>query len=345
MDRAADPSHVLVAGPQELSEPSDRLPSDLAEVRAEVRPESAVLDQAFARFLRLEVANGDATPDTIRSYRAQVGIWVRWCAANDLDPATAGPDEVKRYRQHLVNDGLQPTTVANKLAILRRFYAAIQAAGLRPDNPAAGIRPPRAKKAPEDFGYLSEVELTLLFRSVPVLDDEAALRDRALLALLGLQGLRTVEIERANVDDLRQRGDDTALLVRGKYHDRLVYLRSDVADALNAYLDDRASPLDDGLGRPLFTAVGNRAGGRRISRRGVRFTVDRHLREAGLKRAGVSDHALRHTAATLAYRYSHDLRAVQDLLGHRDPRTTSRYARVVDLATTNPVLKVPVKLS
>jgi integrase/recombinase XerD len=345
MDLPSDRSRISVARPRALFEPADRLSSDLAEVEAEVRPESAMLDAAFARFLRLEVANGDATPDTIRSYRAQVGLWVEWCACNELDPATAGPDEVKRYRQHLVDTGLQPTTIANKLAILRRFYAAIQATGLRPDNPAVGIRPPGAKKAPEDFGYLSEIELTLLFRSAPALDSEAALRDRALLALLGLQGLRTVEIERANVDDLRRRGDDWALLVRGKYHDRLVYLRADVADALNSYLEVRASPITDEQGTPLFTAVGNRAGGNRISRRGVRFTVDRHLRQAGLKRAGVSDHALRHTAATLAYRYSRDLRAVQDLLGHRDPRTTSRYARVVDMATTNPVLKVPVKLS
>jgi integrase/recombinase XerD len=58
-----------------------------------------------------------------------------------------------------------------------------------------------------------------------------------------------------------------------------------------------------------------------------------------------TDLAPRHTAATLAGRYSRDLRAVQDLLGPRDPRTASGYARVVDLATTNPVLMVPVKLS
>jgi integrase/recombinase XerD len=53
---------------------------------------------------------------------------------------------------------------------------------------------------------------------------------------------------------------------------------------------------------------------------------------------------LRHTSATLAYRYTHDLRAVQDMLGHQDPKTTARYARVVDRARTNPALKVPIDL-
>lgn len=53
-----------------------------------------------------------------------------------------------------------PGTIANKLTVLRRFYAAAQAAGFRPDNPVVGVRAPREKKAVEDFGYPSEVELT-----------------------------------------------------------------------------------------------------------------------------------------------------------------------------------------
>jgi hypothetical protein len=60
----------------------------------------------------------------------------------------------------------------------------------------------------------------------------------------------------------------------------------------------------------------------------------------------MSNHALRHTGATLAYHYTHDVRAVQDdMLGHQDRKTTARYARVVDRARTNPALKVPVDLS
>jgi hypothetical protein len=41
-------------------------------------------------------------------------------------------------------------------------------------------------------------------------------------------------------------------------------------------------------------------------------------------------------SATLGYRYARDLRAVKDMLGHLDPETTARYARVVDRARTNP---------
>jgi site-specific recombinase XerD len=302
------------------------------------------LDAAFARFLRLDVANGDASPDTIRGYRSQLAAWVNWCAEHAVDAKTATVDDVKRYREDLVGHGRQATTIAHKLNVLRRVYAAAVAAGLRVDNPATGVRAPRDRRAPEDFGYLSEVELALLFRAVPHDQELKHLRDRALLGLLGIQALRTVEITRANVADLQPHGDSWALLVHGKYHDRLVFLRPDVADAVRAYLVARGTIAPDKLGEALIVADGNFARGHRLSRRGVRHVVDGYLRAANVKRPQVSNHALRHTSATLAYRYTHDLRAVQDMLGHQDPKTTARYARVVDRARTNPALKVPVEL-
>ena len=137
---------------------------------------------------------------------------------------------------------------------------------------------------------------------------------------------------RANVDDLQRRGDDWALLVHGKSHDRLVFLRPDVADALRGYLAARGCVQADAESEPLLAAVGNYAGGHRLSRHGVRHVVDSYLRAAKVKRPRVSNHALRHTGATLAYLYTHDLRAVQGMLGHQDPKTTARYARVVDQA-------------
>ena len=64
---------------------------------------------------------------------------------------------------------------------------------------------------------------------------------QGLLSLLSLQVLRTVEIARANADDLQQRGEHQALLVRGKGHDRLIYLRDDVATCIQRYLEHRAA--------------------------------------------------------------------------------------------------------
>ena len=317
----------------------------LVEVR---RPSPGIalldLEGAFAEFLRIDVANGDASPDTLRGYRTQAAQWVDWCRSRGIEPAGATTRDVKAYRQQLVARGFKPATVAHKLVVVRLLYHAAVSAGLRPDHPAEGVRPPREKRPAEDFGYLNEGELALLFRSVPKDDTVKSLRDRSILAVLGLQGLRTVEIERANVGDLRISSDTPSLLVRGKGRDRIVYLRPDVAELLARYLHVRGPVEPDGTGEPLLVAVGNYAGGGRISRRGIRKTVDHYLRKADLKRAGLSDHALRHTAATLAYRHTRDLRAVQEMLGHADPKTTARYARVIDMAKRNPALAVPIRL-
>jgi hypothetical protein len=58
----------------------------------------------------------------------------------------------------------------------------------------------------------------------------------------------------------------------------------------------------------------------------------------------LSNDGLRQTSAMLAYRYSRDMRAVQDMVGHQYPKATARYACVVDRARTNPAPRKPVEL-
>ena len=72
--------------------------------------------------------------------------------------------------------------------------------------------------------------------------------------------------------------------------------------------------------------------------------MDHYLEKSDLKRPGKSDSVLRHTAATLAYKYTQDLRNVQEMLAHADPKTAARYAHVIDRMKNNPVLAVPVLL-
>ena len=74
-----------------------------------------------------------------------------------------------------------------------------------------------------------------------------------MISMMALQGLRTIEVHRASVEDLTEKGEHLALLVRGKTRDRLVYLRPDIAAELKQYLALRGEVARDPIGTPLFS--------------------------------------------------------------------------------------------
>ena len=196
--------------------------------------------------------------------------------------------------------------------------------------------------------YLEEAELRQFLASLPQDGSLKSLRDRALLGIMALQGPRTVELHRANFGHLVRSGENWGLRVEGKGSIRTVPLRPDLADVLWQYLQAREAAGEELTPEsPLFIAVGNRFGGGRLSRRGIRWIVDRYLAASGLKHAKgrtLSAHSLRHTAGTLGLRAGADLRQIQDLLGHKDPKTTALYAHVQDRHANNPALGIDVEV-
>src|ERR1035438_3095621 len=100
------------------------LPTRIAEIADSPARSRAEMDAAFADFLRLDVANGDASAETIGSYRTGVAQWVAWCASENCDPGSATPIHIKRFRQALLEAGYKPVTIRLRLTIVRRFYEA-----------------------------------------------------------------------------------------------------------------------------------------------------------------------------------------------------------------------------
>lgn len=163
---------------------------------------------------------------------------------------------------------------------------------------------------------------------------------------MALEGTRTIELHRANIADLVRQGNNLGIRVEGKRSIRVVPLTPEIAKILVTYLKIREN--NGGVLKPkapLFIAVGNRSPGKRVSRRGIRLIVDRYLNQADLKHnpgRTISAHSLRHTAGTLALRNGAELRQVQDLLGHSDPRTTCIYAHIGDRWENNPALNLDI---
>ena len=58
---------------------------------------------SFADFLRLNVAQGDASPQTVRAHHARAVQYMAWYDTPSVwDPATAVAEDLEAYRQHLV---------------------------------------------------------------------------------------------------------------------------------------------------------------------------------------------------------------------------------------------------
>lgn len=304
----------------------------------------------FAEFLDIDVSAGDAASDTLKTYRRQLQQFLIWCDRHDLNPATVTKDDVKKYRRWMTNTKqYKPATVALKLAVVRRFYQAAVEKGLITLNPAAGVKPPREKRDPaEKITYLERAEVETLLQTIPSDGTLKAARDRAIIAIMALEGTRTIELHRANISDLVRQGRNLGVRVEGKRSIRVVPLTSDLAKLLVDYLHLRETAGEVlKPNSPIFIGVGNRSRGKRISRRGIRLIVDKYLQQAALKHTPgrtISAHSLRHTAGTLALHSGAELRQVQDLLGHSDPRTTCIYAHVADRWENNPALKLNIKI-
>jgi len=305
--------------------------------------------ETFADFLRIDVANGDASADTIDAYRRNVGHFIDYCASAGISAARVTRDDIKRWRNWMVEvKQYKPATIAQKLTVIRRFYDAAVDRGLVATNPVAGIKPPREKVDPaEKITFMEKGEAENFLAAIPKDGSVKSARDRLMLAVMTLEGTRTVEMHRASIRDVVQQGHNLGIRVEGKRSIRVVPLTPAIAQLLIDYLEIRkASGENLTPDSALFIAVGNRAGGKRLARRGIRKIIDGYLNSTGLKHKPgrtLSAHSLRHTAGTLALRSGADLRQVQDLLGHKDPRTTSIYAHVGDRWQNNPALKLGIE--
>ncbi len=321
----------------------------LATSTPTLKTQTDLLD-SFAHFLNVDVASGDASSDTIKNYACQTKKYFEWCHQQGIKPIEATRADVKQYRRWLVEvKQYKPGTIALKLTVVRRLYAAAVEKGLILANPAEGIKPPSECRDPaERITYLEQPEVPQLLGAIPTDKSVMSLRDRFLVAVMVLEGCRTVEMHRLSLCDLVRRGANVGLRVRGKRSLRVVPLTPELAKLGDQYLAARKKAGESLLpDTPLFTSHANGSAGERLSRRSIQRIVDKYLSATGLKCTPgrkLSAHSLRHTAGTLALRSGADLRQVQDLLGHADPRTTSIYAHVGDRWQNNPALRLGVPL-
>lgn len=225
------------------------------------------------------------------------------------DPADAGYPELYGWQLHLADTSLDLVRWQTHMA--RPYFRWLHRMGYRPDDPAALLPVPRAKRG---------LPRPMAEHKVMAVVEQAPPRLLPWLLLAGWCGLRAGEIAHLRVDDFTVEPDGRVFVrVRGK-GDRI----RDVAVPGWAWTVIAARLPESGRAW--------RRERRRDDRLGV--VTPQHVSQLCnryLHKIGIPDtlHSLRHRCATLALRQSGgDLALVQDFLGHADPKTTRIYAYV-----------------
>jgi len=212
-------------------------------------------------------------------------------------------------------------TRSRKISALRSYfkYLTVKAHKLD-DNPVKDLEVPALKKTLPR--YLSLDESVSLLNSV---DGDFATRDYCMITLFLNCGMRLSELCGINIQDIHEE----TITITGKGNkERQVYLNTACKKAIARYFRDRNKRTYAHKDRQaLFLS---RTGSRLTPRR-VEQIVNGYLQKAGLDGQGYTVHKLRHTAATLMYRYGDvDILTLKEILGHAHTSTTEIYTHLDD---------------
>lgn len=281
-------------------------------------PAPAPTDELVASF----VDYLDRKPSTVRGYMKALRIYARWCSDNGVTNPTRG--DLRRYRDSLAERGLTAATQRTYLQAARalhkwaswRFGCEDIAANLHGAKVRSDVHR-RDALSPEDMRkVIDEIDAS----------DEQGKRSLAIVMLAAIDGLRTIEIARADVRDLQTMRGRRYLMVQGKGHDAKDQAKSltpRVAQAIDDYLDSRADAWDGSSS--LFVSTSNRNKGGRLTTTSISAEIKAALKKAGFDSPRLTAHSLRHTAATAAIEAGMGLHEVQALMSHANPATTEIY--------------------
>lgn len=268
----------------------------------------------------------DATPKTIESYTKSVRQFFYYLQAKGIKQPTRA--DVIAFKESVASSH-KTTTASSYLMAVKQFFKWTAQEGIYP-NIADNVKAVKLDKGHKK-DYLTTAQVKKLFATA---DGSSIkdLRDYAILALMVTTGLRTVEIVRANIEDLRTVADFTALYIQGKGRTEkndFVKITEQVEDAIRAYLTARGKAKEN---EPLFSSCSNRDNNERMTTRSISRIVKTHLVDAGLNSDRLTAHSLRHTTATLNLLNGGTVEETQQLLRHSNINTTMIYSHALERA-------------
>ena len=276
----------------------------------------------------------DVKERSVETYRGAIKQFMLYLHENGITAPTR--ETIINWRDSLKADH-KATTIQLYITSVKLFFSWLSQEGLY-KNIAEKVKGAKIRKEHKRDCLTSNQSRNVL-HEINTTTDKGK-RDYAIIALLLTTGLRTIEIIRADVADLRVVGDDTVLFVQGKGRDdksEYVKVAPQVERAIRQYLKTRGNYTE---AEPLFTSEGNHNFNGRLTTRTIRRLVKEALLNVGLNSDRLTAHSLRHTSATIALLKGADITEVQQMLRHSNINTTLIYSHALSRAKNNSELTI-----
>ena len=288
-------------------------------VKTEIKQYNSDLSTMLDRF----VSYLDVSAISVRSYISGIKTFLRYLSDNGINMPNR--ETVIMYKKHL-SITKSASTISLYLSALRRFFAWCESEGLY-SNITTGIKSPKVDTSHKKDAFTAQ-QIKSIITSINR-DNLKGKRDYALFCLISATGLRTCEIMRADICDIRTVQGENCLFIMGKGRTSksdFVKLTPNVEKAIREYLSARGEVADN---EPLFGSLSHRNFGGRMTTRSISRICKSAMRHSGFDSHRLTTHSLRHTAVTLALMAGMSLQEVSQFARHSNVSVTMIYAHDV----------------
>jgi site-specific recombinase XerD len=262
------------------------------------------------------------TLSTVEQWGRVVGRFLHWCEQDNLQLGALRATDVDNYFATQGTGRWSRISVANTASALREFlrYAATQ--GMCSDGLPAAICRPRLYQQ-ESLPYAPDwSDVQRMLADVDT-DKPRDIRDRAVLLLLAIYGMRSGEVAALRLDQINWPGRTLGLFRLKRRQPQIYPLVQSVAEGLARYIDTVRPPSSC---PEVFLCL--QAPRRPMKAGSIYDVANRRFVALGIEAAHRGGHALRHACATRLLAAGLSLKEIGDHLGHRSTSATSTYAKV-----------------
>ncbi len=273
------------------------------------------LKESFLVYLKSEKNYSD---NTVSSYRFDLDSFFGYASEHKLQVDQT--DSIQNYIFHLKRSGYKSKTISRHLSSIRRFFHYLIKKRLLASNPCISLPLPKAEKRLPHIFTATETERLFSFKVDE--NDFIEVRDLAIFDLIYSCGLRVSECANIKLSDIELNSNKITITGKGDKQ-RIVFFGVKTRHNIETWLKLRNSYDNINKTSILFISKQKKP----ISVRTIQNRLKLFCKQRGIYK-NAYPHMLRHSFATDMLQASKNLRAVQELLGHKNISTTQIYTHL-----------------